>query len=173
MERPVKIFIAVTIGVVILIGLGFYSSWFKSEKAKENLTFINEQDPLLLNAKQKGQATLPEFFKLFNTHPNSSFVRFPHLVNDLEVHIWAPVNELTNDYAEVTITPGPDMPSVITEKQTLQLATGQIEDWLVTLPNGTVRGGFTTQAILLNALKRESSPKDSIEKQLDLFQDPL
>lgn len=173
MERSVKIFIGVTIGVLILIGLGFYSSWFKSQKAVENLTFINETDPLLVNAKQKGAATLPTLYALFDSMPQACYVRFPYKAEGLEVHLWAPVKELKKDYAEVEIAPGPGVPSVITEKQTRQIATGQIEDWLVEMPDGTIQGGYTTQALLRAQLNKTGAPKDSILRQLQSFLHPL
>ncbi len=173
MERSVKIFIGVTIGFLVLIALGFYASWFKSQKATENLTFINEHDPLLLNAKQKAAATLPVFYKLMDSTNQPGFVRFPYKVNDLEIHIWAKIVSLNPDFVEVEIVPGPQMPNVITERKVLQIATGQMEDWLMETDGGMIRGGYTTQALLQNQLDRANAPTDSIEAQLLLFQDPL
>ena len=56
---------------------------------------------------------------------------------------------------------------------TLELRIERIEDWLAELPDGKIRGGYTTQAFLLIEMKKPASNRDSLEAELGKFEDEV
>ena len=172
MERQVKIFIVVTLVFMLLVGLAFYSAWFKQEKDNANISAIDPNNPLLLEAKNMAEKNMDSLFVLYANYPEHTYVRFPYKYKDAEVQIWAEVQELARDHVSVMIKPGPYAPGFITNEQEIQLSIDRIDDWLVET-GSTIRGGFTTQAILLDQMTRQKTNTDSLQQELDRFQDKL
>lgn len=172
MERQVKIFIVVTLVFMMLVGLAFYSAWFKQEKENANISAIDPNNPLLVKAKGLAQTHLDTLFVLYANYPEHTYVRFPYKYKDAEVQIWAEVQELARDHVSVMIKPGPYAPGFVTDEQEIQLSIDRIDDWLVET-GSTIRGGYTTQAILLDQMNREGANTDSLQGQLNRFQDQL
>lgn len=157
---------------MVLVGLAFYSAWFKQEKDNANISAIDPNNPLLIEAKNMAEKNMDSLFVLYANHPEHTYVRFPYKYKDAEVQIWAEVQELARDHVSVMIKPGPYAPGFITNEQEIQLSIDRIDDWLVET-GSTIRGGFTTQAILLDQMTRQNTNTDSLQQELDRFQDKL
>lgn len=171
MERQVKIFIAVSMVFILLVGMAMYSAWFKKEKDNANISVLDPNDPLLLKAKEQATATIDTLQMLFPDHQEHSYIRFPYKFKDAEIHLWATLKDIAPDHADATIEPGPYAPGFIQGNEDIQLAISRVEDWLVEMEDGSIRGGFTTQALLLSQMKQPGANTDSLQQLLDQFVD--
>jgi uncharacterized protein YegJ (DUF2314 family) len=129
---------------------------------------------LLIEAKQKAAATLDTFFVLYKQFPDNSFVRFNYTGDDnKEIHLWGKVVAIN----KTALRLGEINKNSETEENKFpafyDITKEQIEDWLVEPGNDSVRGGFTTQVIMLRSLQNNPQWHDSLSKQLGLFADPL
>lgn len=171
MERQVKIFIVVTLVFLMLVGLAMYSAWFKMEKDNANIEVLDPSDPLLIQAKQQAAATIDTLQLLFPDHKESSYIRFPYKFKGAEIHLWADLTEIAPDHANATIKPGPYAPGFVQGTEDVQMAISRVEDWLVELEDGRIRGGFTTQALLMSQKQKPDVNVDSLELLLSNFVD--
>lgn len=171
MERQVKIFIVVTLVFVMLAGLAMYSAWFKKEKDNANIAVLDPKDPLLIKAKDQAKATLDTLQILFPRYEESSYIRFPYKFKGAEIHLWADLTEIAPDHANATIKPGPYAPGFVQGTEEVQMAISRVEDWLVELEDGRIRGGFTTQALLMSQMQKPNANTDSLELLLSNFVD--
>jgi hypothetical protein len=90
---------------------------------------------------------------LFSQHRSELFVKYPITAKNGEIeHVWGPLLELMADSMKVGLATPPVGGLVMAPPFTI--ATDTLEDWQLVLPDGKVRGGFTTQAQI--ALTRKS-----------------
>jgi len=168
-ELPVKIFLIITslFGFILLLAIF-------GQRPGHELDRIDPFDPLLIESKQKAAATLDTFFMLYPQFPENSFVRFK-FINDKneETHVWGRVITLNETALRVADINRNSEREIATYPKFLDLSKEQIEDWLVEAGNDSVRGGFTTQVIMLRNLQNNPQWQDSLAKQLGLFLDEL
>ncbi len=168
-DLPVKIFLIITslFAFIIIVGI-------LGQKEPASLEYLDPSDPLLLQAKQKAAKTLDIFILEQKKFPEKSFVRFQYTNNKNETeHIWGRVKFVEGDVLQLTdINKGNERP-YLQYPEFYQITTEQIEDWLIETGNDSVRGGFTTQVILLRKLYDQPQHRDTLLKQLGLFLDPL
>ena len=156
----------------MLVGLAFYSAWFRQELENTNISAIDPNNPILLQAKDRARQDLDTLFLLYANYPEHTYVRFPYIYKDTEIQLWAQVDELARDHVSITIKPGPYAPGFITDEQEMQLSIDRIDDWLVET-GSIIRGGYTTQAIILDGLNRPQANTDSLQLELQKFKDQL
>jgi len=168
-ELPIKIFLIITslFGFILLLAIF-------GQRPGHELDQIDPSDPLLIEAKQKAAATLDTFAVLYQQYPQNSFVRFK-FINDRneETHVWGRVNSLNKTALRVADINRNSEREIAAYPKFLDLSKEQIEDWLVETGNDSVRGGFTTQVIMLRNLQNNPQWQDSLAKQLRLFLDEL
>jgi uncharacterized protein YegJ (DUF2314 family) len=166
-DKPLKIYLVVTAIFLFVLGLAVYNAIDFQDRKMAKLYQVDPADPLLPKAKAKAAATMDTLAVLFPQYLEKCYVKFPVVINDLEEHRWGMLTELGTDH--VSVIPG-EPGSEKAEGREIQLPIEQVEDWLVELPNGKVRGGYTTQLIL----QRQAEKGDAdAKKQLQLFTDPL
>ena len=169
LDLSLKIFLLITAAFGIMVLLAIFG-----QRPGYELDRIDPSDPLLIEAKQKASSTLDTFFFLYSKFPDNSFVRF-RFINDKdeETHVWGKVISMeTNSLRISDINKNSELEKSVYPKF-YDLSKEQIEDWLIETGNDSVRGGFTTQVIMLRSLQNNPQWHDSLSKQLRLFLDPL
>jgi hypothetical protein len=82
---------------------------------------------------------------LHATYGTDLFVKYPLTAKNGEVeHVWGPLLDSTNDPIMVGLATPPV--GGIKHAPPFGVPSGDLEDWQLVLPDGKVRGGFTTQA---------------------------
>ncbi len=130
------------LAVTLLLG-----SWIL-HRGRARAAAIDPASPEWGVAVARAQATLPLLRELFPAHPEETLVKVavPTRAGSRE-HVWAQLTELGPDSLTATIvTPLLDPPPGAGQGLTLPLT--ELEDWHVLLPDGRIRGSFTTQAQL-------------------------
>lgn len=112
-------------------------------------------DPLMLAAKEKARASLSTFRTLFQRSPSECSAKFPVLTDTgTTEYLWAQVtawegDKLTLQYLTPPVTQEAPMPASAVRSE------AELVDWLVELPEGRLRGGFSHRA-MLDVIKRDS-----------------
>lgn len=170
-STPFRVLLLLTFFVALIGGFAWYAATLKYKKDTAHLQFVDPNNPLWAEAKTKAAATIDTLVALYPQHPNNSFVKFSHDgVSGFKEDIWAKVTGMGTGYVEVTIETKYLKDKEAENKR--QLPLGQVIDWMVELPNGKVRGGYTTQALItIKAQQRESSAEQDLAVFLDKFND--
>lgn len=171
MDKPLKYYLIIAGVFVMVLGIAVYAVWDKTEKDNKTYSHLNGDDPLLKTAKQKAQATLDTLFKLYPQYPTKSYVKFFYKnPQGTEAHRWGVLKDLQRDHVSVILKdPSIGDNDVMVEKEK-QFPIEEVEDWLVELDSNKVRGGFTTQVILMETPNMDAKTK---AEQLKNFVDPL
>jgi hypothetical protein len=105
-------------------------------------------------AVSKARSTLPILHELHETDNNAAWVKYEVKTTEgTTEHVWGELQYLGEDSFRATLeTPLVTGEPVDDMNEALPLSA--LEDWLVTLPDGTVRGAFTMQ-VELEVAKRE------------------
>lgn len=163
-STPFRILLFLTFFVALIGGFAWYAATLKYKKDTAHLQFVDPNNPLWAEAKIKAAATIDTFVALYPQYPNNSFVKFTiDGVSGFKEDIWAKVTDMGPGYVGVTIEAKYLIDKEAENKR--QLPLGQIIDWMVELPNNEVRGGYTTQALLMVKSAKDTS--------LLLFKDKL
>jgi hypothetical protein len=133
-----------SIAVVLVVALAFgYWLWHRRQN---RVTAIDPNSPEWQAATERARATLPLLRELLPLHPDQSLVKVA-VANrkGSQEHVWAQLQELGPDALRATLVtpllePAPGQPQLLT------LPLVAIEDWRVLLPDGRIRGSFTTRA---------------------------
>jgi hypothetical protein len=120
-------------------------------------TWVDPNDPLFVEALQKARATIPIVRHLFAAGHKPMGVKYPFTTDTGGVeHVWGRLIDLGPDDMTVSIeTPPVSHRGAIPKSLTVPLDA--LEDWHVTLPDGSMRGGFTTRAEI--AIRRRNGEK--------------
>ena len=118
----------------------------RARALSNRVTPMREDEPWLLVAVQRARESFAEMQALVRGGKQVA-VKFP-LANgagDIE-HVWGGVSATDDEGAEVVIL----TPLLVgeTPQGPQRVGRGQLEDWQAFLDDGTIRGGFTTQAQL-------------------------
>jgi hypothetical protein len=128
--------------VVLTLALGL---WIR-HRQRARATAIDPGSPEWQTAVYRAQATLPVLRELFPAHPEQTLVKIAvATASGSREHVWAELKALGPDTLTATIvTPLLDPGSGTGSDVVVPLA--ELEDWHVLLPDGRIRGSFTTQA---------------------------
>jgi uncharacterized protein YegJ (DUF2314 family) len=96
-------------------------------------------------ARRRAQETIAEFLSLYNQQPEACMVKVPLLTSSgVTEHVAATVLQLGEGMMIVRIESDP-----VTHRGSLQrvqrFRVNELSDWLVTMPSGRKRGGYTMQ----------------------------
>ena len=133
------IFGVVFVGAVLVAFLVYQ----RAQRSAPVVYQVAAEDPELVAAREKAQATLSEFRELHAAHPDGSMVKVP-VTSSKGVLEWmvGEVIELADVYVRVQFHTRP-----ATHRGAFQatqvFAVRDIADWMVCTPAGKYRGGFT------------------------------
>jgi len=133
--------------------------------------FIDFSKPPWSDAKAKAQGTVPVLRELFATHGNAIMVKYPLMTTRGEQeHVWGTLLELN----ETTFLATLDTPLRDGQPPALPpfaVALAELEDWQLELPDGAIRGGFTTRLDIHLARAQGRSVPDHITAMESRFVD--
>ena len=129
--------------VLLLAALWFVAGVWRMRK---RATPIHQDDPWLHQAMQRARDSTDSMLQLL-AQGQQVAIKFPLANSAGEIeHVWGGVQGIEGDVLQVVImTPlfvGPTPQGVV------GVARNELEDWQTFLPDGGIRGGYTTQAQL-------------------------
>jgi hypothetical protein len=132
--------ILAVLAVALLLGF-----WIL-RRGRTRAAAIDPGSPEWEAAVARARATLPLLRELFPAHPAETLIKVAVPTRGgAREHVWAQLTELGPDTLKATIvTPLLDPPPGA--EPGLSLSVTELEDWHVLLPDGRIRGSFTTQA---------------------------
>jgi hypothetical protein len=133
-----------TLAVIVVFALVLgYLLW---RRRQARVTAIDPTSAEWQAAVARARATLPLLRELFPVHPEQTLVKLAVLTGSgSREHVWAQLRELSPETLAATIlTPMVDRPAGAESGPVFPLA--DLEDWHVLLPDGRIRGSFTTRA---------------------------
>ncbi len=117
-------------------------------------TPIAPDDPLWVKALQRSRETIPLLRELQVQHKGEIAVKFPFQTDTgATEHLWGRLLDLRERDMWVTVLTPPIAQKGV-PPQHLKVPVADMEDWQLDLPDGKVRGGFSTRAQIL-IYKRE------------------
>jgi hypothetical protein len=131
------------LGILVLtLALGY---WIRLRRAAR-VTAIDPESAEWQAAVARARATLPLLRELFPANPEHTLVKVPvSTVSGSCEHVWAQLRELgTDTLTAMIVTPLLDASS--SGEKSLVAPLAELEDWHVLLPDGRIRGSFTTRA---------------------------
>jgi hypothetical protein len=134
-----------TYALPIGIGLGLLWAWERRRRMSRTGRPVDINDPIWLGAIAAAKASREEMLKLHSLHGSDVFVKYPLRAKNGEIeHVWGPLLESTNDSMKVGLATPPV--GGLDNEPPFILGAYDLEDWQLVLPDGMVRGGYTTQA---------------------------
>jgi len=134
------------LGAIVLVLLLAGVAVLRHRTRRTRAWRVSANHPLLLEARRKAVATLAMLRQLHADHPSSSQIRWASAPNyTIAEWQWLDVIDLGPEYCIVAVPALPDDAAANTPTP-LPVNIQDIIDWRVRLPDGSVRGGFTTQA---------------------------
>lgn len=137
------------------IGLGAIAALLR-DRALRPLA-LAEDDPLVTNATRRARQSLADFRRLRVEGARPAAVKFPFSTDGGETeNVWGEVLALHADDVVARIVSRP-----VTQRAKLparlRVPLTAIEDWAITLADGSVRGSFSTLAMIA-ACRRDGRP---------------
>lgn len=174
MDKPLKYFLIISAVFVFLIGTFIVGTMTQDKPSAPNeFAVVDENDKYMVSAKKQAAATLDTFFALYPQHTDSAFVRFSFEPTKGHVeHLWGKVTKLDSLHFHVQLKRKQGSEDIYYPDD-LELRYDRMEDWMIHLQNGTIRGGYTVQAMLLKEKERPNVNADSLQNQLKKFSDKL
>ena len=134
--------LAAIVLALFLIGIAVLRHLARSKRAWR----VSARHPLLLEARRKATATLAMLRQLHADKAGRSQIRWAPAPNyTIAEWQWSDVIELGPEYCVVAVPALPGEDAAAAPKQH-SVKLQDVIDWRVQLPNGSVRGGFTSQA---------------------------
>lgn len=119
--------------------------WFGLRYGSSRVTPIAPNDPLWVAAIDKARATVSTM-KQFHEDGHEVWVKFPLTIADGGTeHVWGRLITVQESSLRCTIETPPVAGSGPADA-TVQTDVRELEDWQVALPDGSIRGGYTTRA---------------------------
>ena len=117
-----------------------------ARRRRPRVTAIDPQSPEWQAAVSRARADLPLLRELFRAHPETTLVKVAvATASGSREHVWARLVAVGADtLTAVIVTPMLHPPAGVDDELVLPVA--ELEDWHVLLPDGRIRGSFTTRA---------------------------
>ena len=131
---------------VAILALTLVLGYWLRQRQRARVTAIDPKSAEWQAAVSRARSTLPLLRELFPAHAEQTLVKVAvPTASGAHEHVWAQLRELGPETLTATIvTPVLDSPSGA--EKALVFAVAELEDWHVLLPDGRIRGSFTTQA---------------------------
>lgn len=132
---------AILFGAIQLLRGLVQAIWFRPSG-----TYIDPSDPLWQEASRRARDSISTLRALAAEYPGQILVKFPLVTAAGErEHVWGELREITGSAVRTTVETVPiAYDGKVPDEVTTPLA--ELLDWHLELPDGTVRGSFTTQA---------------------------
>lgn len=139
-----------TLILVVLVAVPGWVAWWwfvaRNRPAFPPLA-MDENDPLMVEAKKKAKETVPQLLELFKDARESTRVKLPFLSNSGETeHLWAELLEVMGDEIRVRYLTPPVTHTGRFERLHTHLIT-DIEDWVVTKNPKRYIGGYSMRVM--------------------------
>lgn len=130
------------IGVAVILAYLAFQRWRVGRRG----IYIDRGHPLIVEATRKAQQSLDTLRRLHQANGDEVAVKFRVEAQDGSSELpWGSLLEIgASDFTAQIITPLMFVPAPASGRVTLPLE--QLIDWQVELADGTIRGGFSTQA---------------------------
>ena len=156
--------------VLVLFLVGWAVLRFLVRRARTSWR-VGANHPLLLEARRRAKATLDNLRELHAGNAGQAQIRWaPAPGHSIAGWVWSDLLELG---VETCVVAAPALPGVdaaqATPRQSVNLQ--DMIDWQVRLPQGAVRGGFTTQAELRLAKQLGASLPEAMRHAGERFLD--
>lgn len=132
--------------LVVIAALAVVLGLWARQRRLARVTAIDPASAEWRAAVARARATLPDLRELFPAHPGQALVKVAvATASGSREHVWAQLTRLgPESLTAVIVTPALDPgPGAGTE---VEVSLAELEDWHVLLPDGRIRGSFTTQA---------------------------
>ncbi|HET6777750.1 MAG TPA: hypothetical protein VFH26_02585 [Gemmatimonadales bacterium] len=135
-----------TMTLVAILALSFALGYWIRQRQQARVTAIDPESAEWQATVTRARTTLPLLRELFPAHPAQTLVKVAiATASGSREHVWAQLSELGPETLKATIvTPLLHPPPGAVKSRVFPLA--ELEDWHVLLPDGRIRGSFTTQA---------------------------
>jgi hypothetical protein len=134
-----RIILGIVAGVLVLLML-------RSRARARQGAYIDIDSPMWAEAVAKAHASVPALRELFAAKVGPIGVKYPLATTSGETeHVWGELLGIDQTTFRATL----ETPMLAGSPATLgpyELPLSALEDWQVALPDGTIRGGYTTQA---------------------------
>jgi len=161
-----------TYAIPIGLGLGLLWAWFRQRGKSQTGRPVDTNDALWLGAIAAARESQDEMRRLHAAHGPDLFVKYPLIAKNGEIeHVWGPLLESTHQSLKVGLAT-PPVGGLKTEPP-FAINPSDLEDWQLVLPDGKVRGGFTTQAQIALTLKSGWAVPDHVKQLEGKFVDVL
>jgi uncharacterized protein YegJ (DUF2314 family) len=130
---------------------------------------FDNDDPLILAAVEEARRTLPFLRKVFPDHRQDTMVRYAFLSDSGTVeYLWGDLLELSETTAKV-FTRTPPISHKGPFERTLVVPVEELSDWQIEYHDGSLRGGFTNQAMFKVYEREEGRPHPQMREQMARF----
>lgn len=121
--------------------------WFSLRATVDDpVTPIAQDDPLWVAALQKARETISLLRELQLKHKGEIAVKFPFRTDKGETeHLWGRLLDLRERDTWLTVLTPPIAHEGIRPEH-VKVPVADLEDWQLDLPDGKIRGGFSTKA---------------------------
>jgi hypothetical protein len=161
-----------TFALPIGLGLGLLWAWARRRGKSQTGRPVDTNDPLWLSAIAAARASQDEMRRLHEAHGPDLHVKYPLVAKSGEIeHVWGPLLELTAGSLKVGLATPPV--GGLQADPPFAIASSELEDWQLVLPDGKVRGGFTTQAQIALTVKSGWALPDHVKYLEGRFVDVL
>jgi hypothetical protein len=134
-----------TYALPIGIGLGLLWALARQRRTSQTASPVDTKDPIWIGAIAAAKASRVEMLSLHSQYGAELFVKYPLRAKNGEIeHVWGPLLESKDDSIKVGLATPPV--GGLDSEPPFTLASYDLEDWQLVLPDGMIRGGFTTQA---------------------------
>ena len=173
MDKPLKYFLLISAVFIVLVGVFAWGTFTSKSDIPNEYVVVDETDSRIVKAKMQAANTLDTFFYLYPQYADSAFVRFSfEPTRDHVEHLWGKVKALDSVHVKIQLKRKEGLEDIYYPEE-LELKLDRIEDWMIHFANGTIRGGYTVQAIMTKEKENASVNSDSLQKQIEKFVDRL
>jgi hypothetical protein len=139
-EKGATAFVQAAVYVAAFFGLT------RLARERSSGSWPSPDDPLFLEAVQRARTSIGSLRALMSNGHELVFVKYPFTTDSGQVeHVWGKPLKLGESDMEVTIET-PPIAHRGPVPESLAMSLDSLEDWQAELPDGALRGGFTTRA---------------------------
>lgn len=150
-------------GLAAALAIGAWVRW-RSPRPPYPPLGTDPDDPLMLAAMERAQATLDRFRALHARWPEDAFVKLRFVSSSGEVeHLAAHVEAWEGERLSVLLVTPPVTHEGRVERLR-EIGPDEIEDWQVTAADGTIHGGFTQRAMFEIARREDVELPDELRR---------
>jgi hypothetical protein len=158
-------------GLVVVVLALFLMGWARKRSLAARGRPVDTTDPRWTGALEKARSTIPVMRELYAQPGIEVFVKYPLESSSKEIeHVWGQLEGVNETHMSVSLetplvtgkSPGPPP---------YKIALADLEDWQVMLPDGRIRGGFTTQLMIAMARESGAAPPAQIAAMKGKFVD--